>query len=434
MRNNLCAILALVMLFTLLPFGALAAKSDISGEYGDGLRWELSGDGTLTITGRGARPDYTQDSLVMDENIDEQSPAPWLQYDSALRAIVIGEGVTRVGDYTFMNDRKVTSIRLPSTLRSIGKYAFSMNTAESLTLPEGLQEIGPRAFAGGKMTEIVVPASVKKLGEGAFEGCESAKVIKVLGPVEKLESHTFYRCRPADLFLSKDIRSMARDVFQIDTHVWHVYCDGTKARFLENTKNLDAFYYAYLHTNTPLDLHPHFTDVPVGTWYTDSVQWAAERSFTSGTTATTFSPDAACTRAQIVTFLWRFCGSPEMTNAVNPFRDVHESDYFYQAVIWAVENGITNGTSGHTFSPDKIVTRAETVTFFWRKHAQTVPNDPVKKFSDVPKDAYYALAVDWAVDTGLTNGVSEDLFGPDQSCSRAQIVTFLHRYTPRWWG
>ena len=411
------ALLVLAMTLTLLPFGASAA----SGTYGNGLRWELSGDGTLTITGRGAMPDYTQDSLVMDEYIDEQAPAPWLQYDSALRAIVIGEGITRVGDYTFMNDRKVTRITLPSTLRSIGRSAFSMNAAETITLPNGLQEIGPRAFVGGKMTEIIVPASVTKLGEAAFEGCDCAKVIKVLGSVEKLESHTFYRCRPTDLFLSKDIHSMAQDVFQIDAHVWHVYCDGTKARFLENTKNLDAFHYVYLHVNTPLDLHPHFTDVPVGTWYSESVKWAAERSFTSGTTASTFSPDA-------------FCGAPEVTSAVNPFRDVHESDYFYQAVLWAVENGITNGTSGHTFSPDKTVTRAETVTFFWRKHAREVPNDSVKQFSDVSKDAYYAPAVDWAVDTGLTKGVSADLFGPDQSCSRAQIVTFLNRYTPRWWG
>ncbi|MBQ3261657.1 MAG: S-layer homology domain-containing protein [Oscillospiraceae bacterium] len=432
MKKTLCALLALCLMLTLLPFGALAA--DASGEYGDGLRWTLTADGTLTITGRGAMPDYTQEELFMDEHIDQKAPVPWQAYDADLRAIVIGEGITRVGDYTFMNCRDVASVTLPSTLRSIGKYAFSYCAAEAVTLPNGLQEIGDWAYAGAKLRQIVVPASVTKLGTGAYQGCDFAKVIKVLGPVEKLESHTFYHCRPTDLFLSKDIRSTARDVFQIDAHVTHVYCDGGKARFLDNIKNLDAFHYVYLHTNTPLDIHPTFTDVPDGAWYADSVQWAAERSFTSGTSETTFSPEAICTRAQMVTFLWRFCGSPKMTNAANPFDDVHESDYFYQAVLWAVENNITNGTSGHTFSPEKTVTRAETVTFFWRKHAREVPNGSVKKFRDVPRNAYYADAVDWAVYTELTNGISADLFGPDQPCTRAQIVTFLNRYTPRWWG
>ena len=432
MKKTLCALLALCLMLTLLPFGALAA--DVSGEYGDGLRWTLTADGTLTITGAGAMPDYTQEELFMDEHIDQKAPVPWQAYDADLRAVVIGEGITRVGDYTFMNCRNVANVTLPSTLRSIGKYAFSFCAAETIALPNGLQEIGDRAFVGADLREIIVPATVTKLGEGAYEGCDFARVIKVLGPVEKLESHTFYRCRPSDLFLSKDIHSMARDVFEIDAHVWHVFCDGTEARFLENIKNLDAFHYVYLHTNTPLDIHPTFTDVPDGAWYADSVQWAAERSFTAGTSETTFSPDATCTRAQMVTFLWRFCGSPKMTNAANPFDDVHESDYFYQAVLWAVENEITNGTSSHTFSPDKTITRAETVTFFWRKHAREVPNGYVKKFRDVPRGAYYADAVDWAVDTRLTNGISEDFFGPDQPCTRAQIVTFLNRYTPRWWG
>ena len=432
MKKTLCALLALCLMLTLLPFGALAA--DASGEYGDGLRWTLTADGTLTITGAGAMPDYTQEELFMDEHIDQKAPVPWQAYDADLRAIVIGEGITRVGDYTFMNCRNVASVTLPSTLRSIGKYAFSFSAAETIALPDGLQEIGDWAFVGAKLREIIVPATVTKLGKGAYEGCDYAKVIKVLGPVEKLESHTFYHCRPTDLFLSRDIRSMARDVFEIDAHVWHVFCDGTEARFLENIKNLDAFHYVYLHTNTPLDIHPTFTDVPDGAWYADSVRWAAERSFTAGTSETTFSPDATCTRAQMVTFLWRFCGSPKMTNAANPFDDVHESDYFYQAVLWAVENEITNGTGSHTFSPDKTVTRAETVTFFWRKHAREMPNGYVKKFRDVPRGAYYADAVDWAVYTELTNGVSADLFGPDQPCTRAQIVTFLNRYTPRWWG
>ena len=427
-------LLILCMALSLLPFGAFAAGTAASGDYGGGLHWALSADGTLTITGAGAMPDYTVDSLVMDDNIDQQAPTPWLEHDTELRAIVIGEGITRVGDFTFMNDRGVTSVTLPSTLRSVGRRAFSLLPAERITLPEGLQSIGETAFAGGKMKEIVIPASVTEIGPAAFESCDSADIIKILGPVKKLESRTFYNCRPTELYLSKDVRSMAPDVFTPDVHVRHVFFDGTRARFAENTKNLDAFSYVYLHPNTELNLHPHFTDVPEGAWFSESVQWAAERSFTAGTSESTFSPNDTCTRAQIVTFLWRYCGSPEMNGAANPFNDVKESDYFYHAVLWAVEEGITNGTGGPAFSPNKTVTRAETVTFFWRLHAQEVPNELVKAFSDVPRSAYYALAVDWAVYTGLTKGISDIEFGPNQSCSRAQIVTFLNRYTPRWWG
>lgn len=431
MKKKICSVLILLaMALALLPFSAAA----VSGTYGDGLHWELSDDGTLTITGSGAMPDYTQDSLVMDENIDEQSPTPWLQYDSTLRAVVIGEGITHIGDYTFMNDRQVTRVRLPSTLRSIGKKAFSLNALESLSLPEGLQSIGQMAFAGGRMERIVIPASVTELGVAAFEGCDRAEVIKILGPVKELPSRAFSHCRPTDLFLSKEIRSMAPDVFDIDAHVFHIFFDGSRARYLENTRNLNAFHGIYIHPNVELNLEPQFSDVPDGTWYSESVCWAAERSFTTGVTPTVFSPGSSCTRAQTVTFLWRYCGSPEMKNAVNPFEDVHESDYFYQAVLWALERGITKGTSGHTFSPSQTVTRAETVTFFWRLRSQEMPGGRVKTFRDVPQNAYYAFAVDWAVDSGLTKGVSETEFGPGEPCTRAQIVTFLQRFVPPWWG
>ena len=426
-------LLTLCMILSLLPFGAFAAGTVASGDYGDGLHWSLSSDGTLTITGAGAMPDYTGESLIMDENIDEQAPAPWLEHDRELRAIVIGEGITHVGDFTFMNDRKVTSVTLPSTLRSIGKVAFAEVPIEKLDLPEGLQSIGERAFMGCDLIKsIIIPASVTELGSGAFEGRRYVDTIKLLGPVKKLESHVFYGCRPTELFLTKATRTMAEDVFEPEVHVRHVFFDGTRARFEENTKNLHSFFYAYLHPNTDLTLEAHFADVPEGTWYSESVQWAAERSFTTGTSDTTFSPNATCTRAQIVTFLWRYCGSPEMKGVANPFEDVKESDYYYKAVLWALEKGVTTGTTGHTFSPNKTVTRAETVTFFWRMNSNESPEGRENDFVDVPPNAYYATAVDWAVYHGLTNGISEARFGPDLACTRAQIVTFLNRYIPNY--
>ena len=169
-----------------------------------------------------------------------------------------------------------------------------------------------------------------------------------------------------------------------------------------------------------------FTDVPASAYYYDAVYWAVENGVTNGTSATTFSPNASCTRAQMVTFLWRAAGSPEPESTVNPFTDVSASAYYYDAVLWAVEQGITNGTSATTFGPDATVTRGQTVTFLWRYDGS--PAVSGSGFDDVVSDAYYADAVAWAAGEGVTSGTSATTFSPSNDCTRGQIVTFLYRY------
>lgn len=169
-----------------------------------------------------------------------------------------------------------------------------------------------------------------------------------------------------------------------------------------------------------------FTDVPSGAYYEDAVIWAVKEDITSGTSATTFNPDGSCTRAQAVTFLWRAAGSPEPKSAAMPFTDVPAGSYFEKAVLWAVENRITKGTSDTTFSPDASCTRAQIVTFLWRAGGSPAVSGN-SAFSDVAADAYYAAAVAWAEKNGVTGGIGGGLFGSDNTCTRAQIVTFLHR-------
>ena len=168
-----------------------------------------------------------------------------------------------------------------------------------------------------------------------------------------------------------------------------------------------------------------FVDVPTSAYYYDAVYWAAENGVTYGTSATTFSPDVIVSRAQMVTFLWRAHGSPEPRSSVNPFTDITSDMYYYDAVLWAVENGVTNGTSATTFSPDATVTRAQAVTFQWR--AAGSPAVSGGSFADVADSAYYAGAVSWAVANGVTNGTGGSNFSPDVGVSRAQAVTFLWR-------
>lgn len=169
-----------------------------------------------------------------------------------------------------------------------------------------------------------------------------------------------------------------------------------------------------------------FVDVKADAYYADAVGWALQNKITSGTSKTTFSPNAFCSRAQAVTFLWRAAGSPEPNTAVNPFKDVHPGDYYYKAVLWAVENGVTSGTSADTFSPNDTCSRAQIVTFLWRSAGSPVERN-TGVFSDVKTQSYYADAVDWAVNHGVTSGMSETKFAPDSNCVRGQIVTFLYR-------
>ena len=174
-----------------------------------------------------------------------------------------------------------------------------------------------------------------------------------------------------------------------------------------------------------------FKDVPSGEYYTDAVLWAVNHDpqITNGTGEDTFSPDQTCTRAQVVTFLWRAAGEPAPNIDKNPFTDVKETDYFYKAVLWAVEKGITKGTSDTTFSPAQGCTRGQVVTFLWRAAGEPAPANRANPFQDVPSGAYYTDAVLWAVnhDPQITNGTDKDAFSPDATCTRGQIVTFLYR-------
>lgn len=167
-----------------------------------------------------------------------------------------------------------------------------------------------------------------------------------------------------------------------------------------------------------------FTDVYESDYYHDAVLWAVANGVTNGTSATTFSPNAPVTRSQMVTFLWRAHGSPKATGS-NPFADVSADAYYYDAVLWAVANGVTNGTSATTFSPDAPVTRSQAVTFQWR--AAGSPVVAGDSFDDVAADAYYAGAVTWAVANGITNGTGGNKFSPEVTVTRAQAVTFLWR-------
>lgn len=181
-------------------------------------------------------------------------------------------------------------------------------------------------------------------------------------------------------------------------------------------------------TQDDTDKESPFVDVAKGQYYYDAVLWAAEEGITGGTSANTFSPDNNCTRAQVVTFLHRMIGSPEPAAITMPFVDVQENAFYYKPVKWALGSKITGGTSVSTFSPDNNCTRAQVVTFLWRTAGQPQATESNNPFTDVKADSYYYDAVLWAVEKGITGGTSATTFSPDANCTRAQVVTFLYRF------
>lgn len=211
-------------------------------------------------------------------------------------------------------------------------------------------------------------------------------------------------------------------------------CDATRTESIAPTgkHNFQKGVCTVCGEKDPCPSHA-FTDVgthgtqEIAYYYHDAIDWAVTLGITNGTSATTFSPNAGCTRAQAVTFMWRAVGEPAPKSADNPFKDVKEGAYYYNAVLWAAELGITTGTTETTFSPDATCTRAQIVTFLWRALQEPAPTAKECQFKDVGQSSYYYNAVLWAAELGITNGTSATTFSPNAACTRAQIVTFFYR-------
>ena len=198
--------------------------------------------------------------------------------------------------------------------------------------------------------------------------------------------------------------------------------------FMVNQKNMNNHVTYVLTDEYTVPPQPPimFIDVPDDAYFKAPVDWAVSKGITKGTGESTFSPEDPCTRGQVVTFLWRAAGEPEPTAAFNRFSDVKEDDYFYKAVLWAIDGSITMGTSDYTFSPDAPCTRAEIVTFLYR-YAKGSAAEAANPFTDVASADYFYAPVMWAVANKITTGTSNTTFSPNDTCTRAQVVTFLYR-------
>ena len=284
-------------------------------------------------------------------------------------------------------------------------------------------------YSPNNVKKIVIGSGITSIGRAAFQGCAYVKSVDIANGVTKICRGAFTQCWALDyVIIPTSVNTIEMTAFGnaiSGSTMNDVYYCGSAAQWgrISIGEHNDSLLKASFHYN--YDPNMSFTDVAAASYCYDAVQWAVANGITNGTDATHFSPNAGCTRGQVVTFLWRAAGEPTVGGNVG-FVDVAPGSYCYEAVKWAVANGITNGTDATHFSPNATCTRGQVVTFLWRAAGEPVVSGNVG-FVDVAPGSYCYNAVQWAVAKGITKGTDTTHFSPNATCTRGQVVTFLYR-------
>ena len=336
---------------------------------------------------------------------------------TSLTEVILPNNITEIESYAFQGCSALRSISLPKNLETIKSNAFNSCTALSeIQFPSSVYAINGYAFRNcTALTSIMLPEKLITISEGMFYDCTALTEIYIPSRVQFIEIAAFKNCNALKTVHYSDT---PEDWNKIDVEDSNDCLYGATIRFIDNTE---------LKPDIPNGPAVNtFTDVNDSDWFYRSVIWAKENGITGGTSDTTFSPNNDCTRAQVVTFLWAANGKPEPTSTINPFTDVKASDWYCKAVLWAVEKGITGGTSPTTFSPNSTCTRAQIVTFLYAAQGRPAISSG-STFTDVNNSDWFAAPVIWAGEKGVTGGIGNNQFGPNNNCTRAQVVTFLYK-------
>ena len=402
---------------------------------------------------------------------------------SGLTEVVIPEGVTSIGRYAFHDSANLERVVLPETLTSVDSEVFwDCSSLREINWPSGVDTIGWYQFSGTALVEFTVPSTVKEVSSYAFKDCASLEKLIFEGKDTQVSgSQIFDNDSLLTIYCYYDSGAQAAAEFEAIPYILFdppadlprypiyttIFGDGTILTTPADSTgyewitadivpgpdsvlfDLTIYYYSDRELDLRLEMLDEdtfrflmpkceveivaafqntitgFIDIKSTDFCYEPVIWAVENGITNGTTEITFEPVRDVTRAEVVTFLWRANGSP-LVELENPFTDVPEGSFCYDAILWAVDQGITNGTSATTFDPLKTCTRAEVVTFLYRTAGE--PQVAAgSSFSDVEPGHFYADAVTWATENGITNGMGDGTFGAALICNRAQIVTFLYR-------
>ncbi|MBR7178430.1 MAG: leucine-rich repeat protein [Oscillospiraceae bacterium] len=308
-------------------------------------------------------------------------------------------------DRLYVNGVLLEDLVIPETVTKVtNRYAFAgVGSLKKLTIPDHVTSFGGFSYCEN-LTEVIVGSGVEYIYDGVFHRCTGLETVIFRGSApEFVDGTNFYKCSATCYYPAGD------------------------PTWTEEIMYFPAATLTWVPYDRELGVGNPFTDVPWDSFFYESVMWAAEKGITNGLTETSFGPGGSCNRAQVVTFLWRAAGEPEPTTTENPFVDVQAGSFYEKAVLWAVENGITTGTDATHFSPNMACNRATVVTFLYRAFEEPAVEGAENPFTDVPADSWYTAPVLWAVEQGITNGMGEGIFGSETACNRAQIVTFLYR-------
>jgi hypothetical protein len=377
---------------------------------------------------------------------------------ATLVGITIPDGVTEIGEQAFMGCSSLEDVGLPTTLTELSANLFSDCTAlKSIDIPEGVEVIGQEAFFRCEsLCEVTFPTTLKTIEARAFQGCSNLSSVTLPTGIASIGSRALgygLKSKVDDFVLNSDGSEVIKAYAEANDFTYHMTVEpvtepeddlsgkmGTIPPAMEDAEPEDTKEPEILETSGETNSKPdqtvsdkaqetivekiQFTDVAEDTWYSKSVQWAVANQITDGTGNGLFSPQKGCTRAEIVAFLWKQAGRP-VSGGKNPFTDVNKGDWYYDAVLWAVENGITIGIGNNCFSPNKTCTRAEIVRFLWNQEGKPAVQ-AYNPFRDVSESDWYYDSVLWAVGVKVTNGTSADTFSPMKTCTRAEAVTFLY--------
>ncbi len=351
---------------------------------------------------------------------------------SSFEYVELPEGVVTLGSNAFAECENLVLIYLPDSLTEMGEGVFKdCKSLAAAILPEGLKALPAQTFSDcTSLVDVILPQSLETIGKGAFYDCTSLEMVILPRNLQSLDTAAFMDCESLVLItLPVSVTHIHDRVFYGCTSLTEVLYEGGQEEWEDMSIGLDneGLYYAAIYGDCEIPVRPPFFDVELAEWYTEPVIWAVEHGITNGMTPFTFEPETVCTREQVVTFLWRAAGCPEPTITECPFTDVKLGRWYTDPILWAVEKGITNGMTETEFGFGEPCDRAAVVTFLWRANGSPKAQSSRNPFKDVKTSSWYGEAVLWAVENGITDGMSPTTFEPETECTRAHIVTFLYR-------
>ena len=436
------AILLLVCILLAAAAPCVFAETIVdSGQCTDTIRWTLDSEGTLRIFGKGKMNNYWW--------TDAETRGPW-SLNPAIRSVIIEDGITYIGSYSFNGCTNLTSISIPSSVTGFGEWAFSRTGLTSINIPESVTSLGSYTFNGcTALTSITIPESVTVIPLGTFKRCHSLSSVTMSENVKEIMEAAFDECRSlTSIVIPASVTKIWGMVFYDQTVVcfkgdapeFNRYASGepyTTLYYIEGKRGWTSPTYAGYPTatwdgvNVPEVM---FRDVSPAAWYAGAVDYAVSNELMNGVGNGKFDPNGSMTRAMLVTVLWRYAGSPE--EGTNGFSDVPNGDWYTQAVAWASKNGVVNGVGNGRFDPNGKITREQIAVILFRYAKQqgiyVGKRGSFGRFADANKVNSYAVdALRWAVGVEIIGGSSEGgklLLKPQGNATRAEVAAILMRF------